>query len=80
MSKDISAFFDRSSNQQSENKACNLSVRLSERLQFTNMLFLKKKSMEFITKLPITLPYLYLFLTTSFTIANCNKSSNSSKK
>lgn len=37
-SKDISGFFDRLSNQQSENKACDLSVRLR---QFTNMLFLE---------------------------------------
>lgn len=42
-SKDVSAFFDRWSNQQSENKACNLSMRLGEPLQFTNMLLLEDK-------------------------------------
>lgn len=41
-SKDISAFFDRWSNQQSENKARNLSARFTELLQFTNMLLIEK--------------------------------------
>lgn len=39
-SKDVSAFFDGSSNQQGGNKAWNLSVRLP---QFTNMMFLQEK-------------------------------------
>lgn len=54
-SKDISAFSDRSSNQQSENKACNLSMRLAELLQFTNM-FLEEKCR---VHDKVGLPYLY---------------------
>ena len=42
-SKDMSAFFDRWSNQRSENKACDLSKRLAGLLQFTNMLLLEEK-------------------------------------
>lgn len=50
-SKDISAVFDRLNNQESENKACDLSARLAEPCQFTNKFyFLVSNSLAPLTK------------------------------
>lgn len=57
-SKDVSAFCDRWNNQESENKACNLSRRLAEPPQFTNMLLPEEKSGVHDT---VDLSYLHIF-------------------
>lgn len=71
-SKDISAFFDRWSNQQSENKACNLSMRLAEPPRFTNMLLLEEEC-EVHDK--VGLRYLHSFSKLSYSLPQlCHKS------